>query len=382
MRSIYLILFIVALASCGKQAPTEGGNTLEAKLKELQTLKTQQSELATKISTLEKEIVKLDPSRAVKPKLVTIAELTPEGFQHYINLQGSVNSQNISYVAPRNGMGGYVKSIYVKEGQMVKKGQLLLKLDDQVLRQSIEALKTQLSFAQNIYERNKTLWDQKIGSEVQLLSSKNNVESLENQIKIQEEQLKTYLVYADQSGIADRVNVKIGELFSGVTMSGPQIQIVNNNNLSVKADVPENYVNKVKQGGKVVVEIPSIGKTYNSTISKLSQSINAGTRGFTAECKIPTTKELKPNMAAMIKVLSHSNSKAIVIPINIVQNDDKGKYVYLLMDKDGKKVAHKKNISLGDLYGDEVEVMSGLTVGDKLITQGYQDLYEGQLIQN
>jgi RND family efflux transporter MFP subunit len=178
------------------------------------------------------------------------------------------------------------------------------------------------------------------------------------------------------------VNVKIGELFSGVTMSGPQIQIVNNNDLSVKADVPENYVNKVKQGGKVVVEIPSIGKTYNSTISKLSQSINAGTRGFTAECKIPTTKELKPNMAAMIKVLSHSNSKAIVIPINIVQNDDKGKYVFVLMDKDGKKLAHKKNISLGDLYGDEVEVMSGLTVGDKLITQGYQDLYEGQLIQN
>ena len=382
MRIIYFILSALLIASCGGEKPAENASGLDAKLEELQKLKTEQVALATKISTLEKEIVVIDPSRAIKPKLVTIAELTPEGFQHYINLQGSVSSENISYVAPRNGMGGYVKALYVKEGQNVKKGQLLLKLDDQVLRQSIEALRTQLSFAQNIYERNKTLWDQKIGSEVQLLSSKNNVESLENQIKIQEEQLKTFLVYADQSGIADIVNIRQGELFTGVTVAGPQIQIVNNSALSVKADVPENYANKVKQGGKVVVEIPSIGKTFNSTIAKLSQSINAGTRGFTAECKIPTIKELKPNMSAMIKVLSHSNSKAIVIPINIVQNDDKGKYVYIMKDIAGKKVAHKLTIKIGDLYGEDVEVLSGLTVGDKLITQGYQNLYEGQLIQN
>ena len=382
MRIIYFILSALLIASCGGEKPAENASGLDAKLEELQKLKTEQVALATKISTLEKEIVVIDPSRAIKPKLVTIAELTPEGFQHYINLQGSVSSENISYVAPRNGMGGYVKALYVKEGQNVKKGQLLLKLDDQVLRQSIEALRTQLSFAQNIYERNKTLWDQKIGSEVQLLSSKNNVESLENQIKIQEEQLKTFLVYADQSGIADIVNIRQGELFTGVTVVGPQIQIVNNSALSVKADVPENYANKVKQGGKVVVEIPSIGKTFNSTIAKLSQSINAGTRGFTAECKIPTIKELKPNMSAMIKVLSHSNSKAIVIPINIVQNDDKGKYVYIMKDIAGKKVAHKLTIKIGDLYGEDVEVLSGLTVGDKLITQGYQNLYEGQLIQN
>lgn len=382
MRIIYFILSALLIASCGGEKPAENASGLDAKLAELQKLKTEQVALATKISTLEKEIVVIDPSRAIKPKLVTIAELTPEGFQHYINLQGSVSSENISYVAPRNGMGGYVKALYVKEGQNVKKGQLLLKLDDQVLRQSIEALRTQLSFAQNIYERNKTLWDQKIGSEVQLLSSKNNVESLENQIKIQEEQLKTFLVYADQSGIADIVNIRQGELFTGVTVVGPQIQIVNNSALSVKADVPENYANKVKQGGKVVVEIPSIGKTFNSTIAKLSQSINAGTRGFTAECKIPTIKELKPNMSAMIKVLSHSNSKAIVIPINIVQNDDKGKYVYIMKDIAGKKVAHKLTIKIGDLYGEDVEVLSGLTVGDKLITQGYQNLYEGQLIQN
>lgn len=247
MRNIYLLLFILVYVSCGQKQEAAGGNMLDTKLKELQKLKDEQGALVQKIANLEKEIIKLDPSRAIKPKLVSIAELTTEGFQHYINLQGSIKSENISYVAPRNGMGGYVKAVYVKEGQSVKKGQLLLKLDDQVLRQSIEALKTQLSFAQDVYKRNKALWDQKIGSEVQLLSSKNNVESLENQIKVQEEQLKTYLVYADQSGIADIVNIKQGELFSGVTMAGPQIQIVNNSALTAKADVPENYISKVNK---------------------------------------------------------------------------------------------------------------------------------------
>ena len=163
----------------------------------------------------------------------TMPWASPEGFEAYINLQGEVTSENISYVAPRNGVGGYVKELYIKEGQAVKKGQLILKLDDQILRQSIEATKTQLAFAEDLYNRTKTLWDQKIGTEVQLLSAKNNVDGLKNQISIQEEQLKTYLVYADQSGIAEVVNIKTGELFAGMGPFGPQIQIVNNNDLSI-----------------------------------------------------------------------------------------------------------------------------------------------------
>jgi membrane fusion protein, multidrug efflux system len=324
--------------------------------------------------------LKLDPSRAIKPKLISTVELATEGFEHYINLQGSINSKNISYIAPRNGMGGYVKNIYIKEGQAVKKGQLIIKLDDQVLRQSIEASKTQLAFANNLYERTKKLWDQNIGTEVQLISAKNNVEALQNQIAVQEEQLKTYLVYADQSGIADIVNVKAGELFQGVTIAGPQIQIVNNSDLTAKVDIPENFANKVKVGAKVMVYVPSLEKTFPSTIARMSQSINIGSRGFTAECHIPANSGLKPNMAATIRLLNHSNNKAIVIPVNIVQNDEKGKYVYVMSSASGKNVAHKKTISIGELYGDEIEVLSGLGAGDKLITQGYQNLYEGQLV--
>jgi membrane fusion protein, multidrug efflux system len=375
---INILLLSVVLLSCKKEK--EYPATLEGKILELADLKAQQTALMTKIAGVDAELLKLDPSRAIKPKLVNTIKLTTEGFEHFINLQGAVKSENISYVAPRNGMGGYVKNVYVKQGQNVKKGQLLIKLDDQVLRQGIEATKTQLAFAKNLYDKTKSLWDQNIGTEVQLLSAKNNVDALQSQIAVQEEQLKTYNVYADQSGIADIVNIKAGELFSGVTMAGPQIQIINNNELKVSVDIPENYTNKVKQGAKIVVEVPAIGKTFNTTISRLSQSINLGSRGFTAECNIPNGLNLKPNMGASVKILNHANTKAIVIPVNIVQSDEKGKYVYIMKDSNGKKVAHKVGVTIGEIYGDEIEVLSGITSGDELVTQGYQNLYEGQII--
>ena len=354
---------------------------LIAKQTGLVTLKQQLADINSKIVVLQSEIEILDPESAIKPKLVSTEELTTEGFNQYLNLQGIVKSDNISYVAPRNGMGGYVKQLYIKEGQSVKKGQLVLKLDDKVLRESIEATKNQLSFATNVYNKTKALWDQKIGTEVQLLSAKNNVESLEKQISVQEEQLKTYLVYADQSGIAEIVNIKVGELFSGVSVAGPQIQIINNNSMNVSVDVPENYISKIKTGAKVVVEIPSAGQTFNTTISLISQSINPSTRGFKAECKIPSGINLKPNMAAIAKILNHSTSKAIVIPINNVQSDEKGKYVFVMgKNEKGKTITQRKTVVMGALYGEKVEILSGLGTGDLLITKGYQNLYEGQLI--
>ncbi len=375
-----VLIIMLALMSCGSEPKQTTG--IDAKLKELETLKTELATLSAKIKTTEDEIIKLDPTRGIKPKLVATATLTPEGFNHYIDLQGVVSSKNISYVAPRNGMGGYVKQLYVKAGQNVKKGQLIMKLDDQVLRQSIESIKTQLSLAKNIYDRTKNLWDQNIGTEVQLLSAKNNVEALENQIKTQEEQLKTYLVYADQNGVADIVNIRVGELFTGMGATGPQIQIVNNTNLSINIEIPENYTGIIKQGAQVVVEVPAISKKFETKIDRIAQSINAASRGFTAECSIPNSTGLKPNMSAYTKILNHSNSKAMVIPINIIQTDEKGKYVYALQEKDGKKVAVKKVVIIGQLYDDNIEILSGLVSGDQIITQGHQNLYQGQLIEN
>lgn len=377
---VILIIITFFAISCGQNEEKAVG--LDGKLKELADLKKQHNELASKISTLENEIIVLDPSRGVKPKLVSTMTLAPEGFNHYIDLQGVVSSTNTYYVAPRNGMGGYVKQLYIKAGQAVKKGQLLLKLDDQVLRQGIETTKTQLALAKNVYDRTKNLWDQNIGTEVQLLTAKTNVETLENQIKMQNEQLNTYMVYADQSGIADVVNIKIGELFTGMSAQGPQIQIVNNNKLSVNIEIPENYTGKIKQGAKVLIEIPAVGKTVHANIDRLSQSINPSSRGFTAECNIAPIPGVKPNMSASTKILNHTNSKAMVIPVNIVQSDEKGKYIYTLQHKDGKSLATRKSVTLGQLYDDQIEILAGLSQGDEIIVQGYQNLYEGQLVEN
>lgn len=381
MRIIFQLLLVLSLAACSKpEQKTNQNPDLSFKLNELEQLKAELNQLNDKIAKKEAEIVELDPSRAQAPKLVTTVEIAPEGFQHFIDLQGQVSSTNVSYVAPRNGAGGYVKQLYIKAGDQVKKGQLLMKLDDQVLRQSIETLKTQLSLAKNVYERTQKLWDQGIGSELQFMNAKTNVETLESQIKTQEEQLKTFIVYADQSGIADIVNIKVGELFTGVTAQGPQIQIVNNTDMSIMVDVPENYTNDIKKGAEVVVEIPALNKNFKSTIFRLSNSINTTTRGYTAEIKIPATANAKPNMAATVKILNHTNSKAIVIPINIVQSDDKGKFV-IVMKKDGERyIASRKQIKLGNLYNDNIEVLSGLEPGDEIITVGFQGLYEGQRI--
>ncbi len=377
------MLLALILFSCKETKETKINIGLDAKLKELADLKVQQSALMKKIGDVEAELIKLDSTRAIKPKLISTIQISTEGFEHFINLQGAVKSENISYVAPRNGMGGYVKNVYIKEGQAVKKGQLLLKLDDKVLRQGIESVKTQLAFAQNVYNKTKSLWDQNIGTEVQLLSAKNNVDALQSQIAVQEEQLSTFNVYADQNGIADVVNIKPGELFTGASVAGPQIQIINNSQLKVSVDVPENYASKVKQGAKVVVEVPSMGKKFNTTISRISQSINVGSRGFTAECNIPSGLGLKPNMGASVKILNHANTKAIVVPVNIIQSDEKSKYVYVMKDSNnGKKIAHKINVTIGEVYGDEIEILNGITSGDKLITQGYQNLYEGQIISD
>ena len=384
MNRFFIFYIILAFAAC---TPSNDKNQekisaeLIAKQTELANLKKQQAEISSKIAIVQSEIEVLDPESAIKPKLVSTEELSTEGFNQYLNLQGIVKSDNISYVAPRNGIGGYVKQLYIKEGQGVKKGQLVLKLDDKVLRESIEATKNQLSFATNVYNKTKSLWDQKIGTEVQLLSAKNNVDALEKQISVQQEQLKTYLVYADQSGIAEIVNIKVGELFSGVSVAGPQIQIINNNSMNVSVDVPENYISKIKIGAKVVVEIPSAGQSFNTTISLISQSINPSTRGFKAECKIPSGINLKPNMAAIAKILNHSTSKAIVISINIVQSDEKGKYVFVMGKNEmGKTIAERKTVVLGPLYGEKVEILSGIVAGDLLVTKGFQNLYEGQFI--
>jgi RND family efflux transporter MFP subunit len=389
INKIMLFTALVAIAACG-------GSDVAKKKADLEKLKKQQADVTTSIATLEAEIAKLDPAsvKAAQTKLVAIAPIATENFTHYIDLQGKIEAVNISYVTPRNG-GGQVKAVLVKKGDIVKKGQLLLQLDNAIAKQSVVAAeqglqtqKTQLSFAKTIYQKQKTLWDQGIGTEVQLITAKNNVESLESQVKTTEEQIKINQeqvgfsnVYADVSGVADEVNIRVGEFFTGVAGLVPQIKIVNTDNLKVTVQIPENYLNKVGVGSKLNVTLPDIHKTITATINVASKLIDAGNRSFYVEAKIPADKDFHPNQLALINIQDYSNPNAVVVPLNTLQNDEKGKYVMVAVKDGAKLIAKKKVVKAGELYGDKVEILSGLAIGgDAVITEGFQGLYDGQLL--
>jgi RND family efflux transporter MFP subunit len=389
--SLTALLF---LYSCGNSVK-DNNAMLNDKKATLEKLKADKAKNEAAIKKLQDELAILDTSSASnsKIKLVSTAAVTTQDFKHFIDLQGKVDAENISTISPRMGPA-QVKAVYVKQGQFVKKGQLLLKLDDAIMRQSVvaarqqlEGIRTQLGFAKSIYQRQKNLWDQGIGTEVQLITAKTNVESLENQlkasgeqVKVAQEQLNTANVFSDVSGIADIVNVRVGEIFSGMNPQGqPQIKIVNTSNLKAVASIPENYISRVQRGTPVVISVPDLNRRINSTISLLSQSIDLTQRGFVAEAKIPYDAALKPNQSLVMKIMDYSAPNAVVIPVNMIQTDEKNKYVYV-MEKlsNGKMVAKKKIINIGEVYGELVEVKTGLVPGDQLITEGYQNLYEGQ----
>ncbi|MES2430532.1 MAG: efflux RND transporter periplasmic adaptor subunit [Bacteroidota bacterium] len=386
---------VMLLASCGN-SKKDGTATLNDKKAALEKLKTDKEKSEEQIKKLQDELALLDTNSTdnSKIKLVTTAAVSTQNFKHYIDLQGHIDAENISYISPRMGPG-QVKALYVSQGQAVRKGQLLLKLDDAVLRQNVnaakqqlEVLKTQLGYAKNLAQRQQNLWDQGIGSEMQLISAKTNVTSLENQlsaanaqVKVAQEQLNTANVYSDVNGIADIVAVRVGETFTGMTQNGPQIKIVNTSALKVVTNVPENYLTRIRKGSPVVIYIPDAAKTINSSVSLISQSIDPSQRGFIAEAKIPYNAIFKPNQTAIMKILDYSADNAVVIPVNVIQTDETGKYVYVLIkSSNGKTVAHKVPVTIGEVYGESVEIKGGLKAGEQLVTDGFQNLYEGQLI--
>jgi RND family efflux transporter MFP subunit len=396
MQKIVTVFFLTAvltIASCGGK--NEGGSLADKKA-EVEKLKKEQLGIVDKIKALEADIAKLDTS-AVKEdvaKLVGTSPVTTQNFVHSIDLQGRVDAENISYISPRLG-GGQVKSLYVKKGDYVKKGQLLVKLDDAIMKQQVaaakqntETLKTQLTFANDVYNRRSNLWKQGIGSEIELISAKTNAETLQKQIAGAEENIKTlqeqmsaYNIYSDVEGVADEVNVRVGELFTGFSGTLPQIKIVNTSSLKVLVDVPENYSGKVKQGSAIVVSLPDIDKVFNTSVSVSGKTIDPNNRSFRIEAKLPADAAVRPNQIALVKIQDYAAPNAIAIPVNTVGTDEKGKYVYVAVTEGGKIFARKKMITIGELYNQVVEVKSGLTAGEKLITEGYQNIYDGQLLK-
>jgi membrane fusion protein, multidrug efflux system len=364
----------ILLISCSQAA-----DPITKKKAELQSLKDQQAALVSKIQKVEGELALSDSSTAKKEKtkLVAFQPVIPTDFTHFIELQGKIDALNIAFVTPRNGVGGQVKEIYVKKGDMVKKGQLLLKLDDALLIQQLATAKQQLDYAKNLYERRKNLWSQQIGSEVELVTAKNQVDQAQLQVDLINRQIELTRVYADINGVADIVNIRLGEIFTG----NNQLQLVNTTELKAVAQVPENYLGQVKVGSNVKVVIPELNnKTIDTKISVTGKTIDASNRGFYVEAKLPFESDFYPNQVVLIKIQDYTTSKALTIPVNSLQNDEKGKYVMVAVQEGNRLVARKKIITVGRMYDDKIEVLSGIQQGDNIITEGYQGLYDEQPI--
>lgn len=387
----WLIIFLAVTSSCNNTAKK---GSLEDKKADLQKLQQDRAQLDDKITALQKDIAKLDKSAdpVQKPKLVALAPVTSQEFKHYLQLQGAVDDKNVSYITPA-GQPGQLKELLVKQGDMVKKGQLVAKLDNSVALQSLNAMKqqlggvqSQLDLAKSIYERQKNLWDQHIGTEVQLLTDKTNVDNLENQLKTVQANVSTAEatanltnVYSNVNGVIDEVTTHVGETFSGLPPAG-YIKVVDPSNVKVTVSIPENYMDKVSKGSLVEVQVPDINKTFSSSLSFLSQTIGTSTRGLTAQIKVPEGMVLRPNQVAVVNILDYSTPSTIVINVNTLQTDETGKFVLVAVKEGDKLVARKRKVVVGQLSGDQIEVKQGLQPGEQLITEGYQSLYDGQSV--
>ena len=373
MKHITIILAsAIFIASCG--GSKEGGD----KASQLAELKKQEAEIATKIATLEKEMgVKNDASDKVT--LVKIEEMQPSEFKHYVDVQGRIDATE-NVIANVKSAGGIITKIYVSEGQSVSAGAVLAETDASAYTANIEVLKVQLATANTLFEKQKRLWDQKIGTELQYIQAKSGKETLEKNIIALKEQIDMTRITSPISGIVDEVMLKVGQLATP-QMPNNGIRIVNMNSLKVKADIAESYARNVRSGNDVTISFPDIDKEIKANISYVGKNINALTRTFNVEAKLNNAEDYHPNMIAVLKIVDYKADNVISLPINIVQNSEEGQYVMVAQNKAGKLVASKRVVKTGKTSGNNIEIVTGITKGDKLITIGYQDLNEGDEVK-
>ena len=370
--TILSLSVLVAFSACNKG----GGENKEA---ELEKLKKEQADIEAKISTLEGELKVAGKGAELTEKAVpvSILEVKPENFKHYLEVQGKVDfSQNVMVSAK---VPGVLTSVRVERGDRVSKGQLMATIDASVLDLSIAELKSSVDLARIVYNKQKNLWDQKIGTEIQYLTAKNNKESLENKLATLLEQRDQYNIKAPISGQVDEVLPKSGEAVApGVGI----IRVVNPSGTKVVAEVSEAYAAKIRKGDEAVVFFPDMNKEVPATVRVVGSAINPNSRAFTIELGLKDTKgiTLNPNMIAVVKINDYVKESAIVIPVNVIQKDETSQFVYVASKEGKNEVARRKKITTGMVYKDKAEVAEGVSANDKIITAGYQDLNEGQPI--
>jgi RND family efflux transporter MFP subunit len=364
-----LLVSVALLAACSAATPDD-------KKAQLEKLKSQQAEISKQVQQLEKDIAKENPKEAkIKTKDVAVTEVAPIKFDHYVQTQASVEAEDNIAVSPKS--PGVVVAVYVKEGQRVSKGQALAQIDNSILKGSIESLQSQLDLAKTVFERQQNLWNQKIGTEVQYLQAKSNKEMLERQLSSLQEQNNALRISSPINGTVDEVTAKIGE---AVSPGQPAFRVVNTSDLKLTAKVSEAYSTQIEKGNKVKVMIPELKRELESVVTFVSRAIDPLTRTFTVEVKLPSDKDLRPNMTGIVKVIFHTAPNAITVPINVVQ-DINGEKVVFVAETSGKNtVAKKKVVQVEGVYNGQAQV-NGLTPGEKVVTFGYQGLNDGEFLK-
>ena len=361
------LLAIMLFASCG------GKQNKDAKA-EIADLKKQQKELQDKINTLELANIGKE-SNAVRKVAVVVTPMTPSIFNNYIDVQGKIDLDEVVNAIPET--PGIISAILVHQGQYVRKGQVVATLRAEQVDRGISELDQQISFAKLLYDKQKRLWDQEIGTEIQLLQAKNNYDGLLKKKQTILTQKNTFNVTSPINGVVDAIDATVGQSYSN-PMSAPVIKIINTSKLKVQADIPENYSSIVRTGSNCMVVFTDINDSLVTRVNYVEKSINPVTRTYSAYIPLPTNSKYQPNMSAQVKIATYQNASAFVLPFSLIQKTDKGNYVYVA---DAQNKAKLLPVQLGNSYQNKVEIVSGLALGDKVITSGYEELNEGDLLQ-
>lgn len=385
MKNIFVILITtILISSCG-----DGNNNTVEKVLEsnnLETIRKKRAELVDdqqvlhdKIMLLDEKISVLDTTKNIP--LITTFKAKPEEFNHVLELQGNVTTKNLMVITPE--YNGILTNVYVKEGQRVSKGQTLGKIDDGGMAQQLAQQQIQADLAKTTFERQKRLWDQKIGSEIQFLQAKSNYEGQSKAVSQLEQQISKTIIKAPFSGTIDDV---ITEQGSVVAAGQTQLmRIVNLDEMYIETEVPERYVNSITKGKDVEVNFPVLGKTIMAKVRQTSNVINPSNRTFKAEVAIPNKeKEIKPNLTARLKINDYTSKNALLIPQSIIsENADGEQYVYIIKDKNDKNqgTASRVIIKTGRTQGDEIEVLEGIENNAELIQEGARSVKDGQTVE-
>lgn len=363
------VTMLIAVSACGAKTSTEDP------VAKLAALKDQHAAIEKEIRALEDE---LEAKGLIEKKWHTVAvsEVKPAVFRHYIDLQGKVDADES--VMATSQIPGTLKSVLVDNGDYVRKGQLLAQMEDAVMLKSLAELEGQLAVATDLYNRQKALWEQNIGSEVQYIQAKNGKESMERSIATLRQNWDMTKIYAPTSGTVDMVMLKQGQ---AIAPGVPLCNILNLEKLLIKGEVTEAYVAKVKKGDVVQVYFPDLNKEIATTVSYVSKSINPVNRTFTIECNLGKG-DYRANQIAVLKIVDYQNPKAFTVPVNLIQTAEDGDFILVLEPggEAGKGTVRKVPIQQGQNYNGYVEVVTGLKEGDRVISTGFQDVTIGETV--